>query len=395
MKQLLKNYPLTVIVLAQLFGTSLWFSINSVAFNLTEHIGLTEAGLGHLTLAVQFGFITGTLLLAVSGLADRYPASRVFTLAALLGALSNALFIVIADTFSLALLFRFLTGLCLAGIYPIGMKLVISWTPQYAGRALGWLVGMLTLGTAFPHLLRAATPSLNWQYTLLLASLLAVIAAGLIFLLGEGRELPRRSYGVSPLQGLTAWKDKRFRKISAGYFGHSWELYAFWTLVPFLVGREISRLNAEPFWISWLAFGVIGLGLFGCVVGGFISRSTGSLGVAKSMLMASGLICLLYPFLGQLPPWVLLTLLALWGFTVIADSPQFSALASANAPKEHLGSALAMMNAIGFSLTLPAIALVTSFWPSMELWVLFFLLPGPVAGLWAMFKLEKNQLKEI
>lgn len=395
MKQLLKKHPLAVIVLAQLFGTSLWFSINGVAFNLAEQMGLTETGLGHLTLVVQLGFIIGTLLLAVTGLADRYPASHVFAVTALLGALSNALFIVIADTFSLALLFRFLTGLCLAGIYPIGMKLVVSWTPQYAGRALGWLVGMLTLGTALPHLLRAVTPGLNWQYTLLLASLLAVLAAGLIFLLGEGRELPRHSYGVSPLQGLAAWRNGDFRKISAGYFGHSWELYAFWTLVPFLVSREALRLNLDQFWVSWLAFGIIGFGLAGCVLGGRISRSLGSLSVARGMLVTSGLICLLYPFSGHLPPQLLLALLALWGFTVIADSPQFSALASANAPREHLGSALAMMNAIGFSLTLPAIALVTGFWPEMELWVLIFLLPGPVVGLWAMFKLNKNELKEI
>lgn len=395
MHKLLTRHPLAVIVIAQLLGTSLWFSINGVAGNLAAQTGLTEAGLGQLTLAVQAGFISGTLLLATTGLADRFAASHVFALAACLGAVVNGLFVFIADFFSLALLLRFLTGLCLAGIYPLGMKLVVSWTPQYAGRALGWLVGMLTLGTALPHLLRAATPGLDWQFPLLLSSLLALVAAGLIFLLGEGRELPKRTSGIHPLQGLAAWRDGQFRRIAAGYFGHCWELYAFWTLVPFLVAREVARLDWQPGWISWLSFAVIGLGLIGCVWGGRISRLSGSLIVARGMLAASGLICLAYPFLGQWPPALLLVLLAFWGFTVIADSPQFSALASANAPREHLGSALAMMNAIGFGLTLPAIALVTGFWPDLELWVLVFLLPGPLLGLWAIFGLKRSQLQEI
>lgn len=393
--KLLIRHPLAVIVIAQLLGTSLWFSINGVAVNLAAETGLTEAGLGQLTLAVQAGFISGTLLLAITGLADRFAASRVFALAACLGAVINGLFVFIADFFSLALLLRFLTGLCLAGIYPLGMKLVVSWTPQYAGRALGWLVGMLTLGTALPHLLRAATPGLVWQFPLLLSSLLALVAGGLIFLLGEGRELPKRASGIHPLQGLAAWRDGQFRKIAAGYFGHCWELYAFWTLVPFLVGREILRLDLELAWVSWLSFAIIGAGLLGCVWGGHLSRLFGSLTVARGMLIASGLLCLAYPFLGHWPPEVLLALLTLWGFTVIADSPQFSALASANAPREHLGSALAMMNAVGFGLTLPAIALVTGFWPDLKLWILLVLLPGPLAGLWAIFRLKRSQLQEI
>ena len=395
MHKLLIRHPLAVIVLAQLLGTSLWFSINGVAFNLTQTTGLTEAGLGYLTLAVQSGFIIGTLLLATTGLADRFQASRVFALAALAGALVNGLFILVAGIFPLALLLRFLTGLCLAGIYPLGMKLVISWTPQYAGRALGWLVGMLTLGTALPHFLRAVTPGLAWPLPLLLSSVLAVVRGFLVWRLGEGQELPRHNKGALPFQGLAAWRDTRFRRISMGYFGHCWELYAFWTLVPFLVAREVTRLDWTAGWVSGLSFSVIALGCIGCIWGGWISRQLGSLIVARSMLLVSGVLCLFYPLLGGWPAWVLLLLLAVWGFTVIADSPQFSALASANAPREHLGSALAMMNAIGFGLTLPSIALVTHYWTSWELWVLLALLPGPLVGLWAIFRLRKSQLQEI
>ncbi|WP_114417620.1 MFS transporter [Marinospirillum perlucidum] len=393
--EFLRRHPLATIVLAQLLGTSLWFSINGVAQSLAQTSGLTEAGLGQLTLAVQMGFICGTLLLATSGLADRFPASRIFALAAFLGALINAVFILGSSHFPLAWGLRFITGLCLAGIYPLGMKLVVSWTPQYAGRALGWLVGMLTLGTALPHFLRAITPQLVWQYPLLLSSLLALVAGLLIYLLGEGRELPARAAKGSPFQGLAAWREATFRRISLGYFGHCWELYAFWTLTPFLVTREIQRLGWDGLLTSGLSFVIIGLGLAGCVWGGSLSRRLGSLKVARAMLLVSGSLCLIYPFAGQLPPLVLLGLLAVWGFTVIADSPQFSALASANAPREHLGSALAMMNAIGFSLTLPSIALATWLWQDWQLASLLILLPGPLVGLWACGRIDTQRLAEI
>ena len=167
---LLARTPLAVIVIAQLFGTSLWFSVNGVGLALQEAVGLSESDLGLLTIAVQAGFITGTLLIATTGLADRVRASHLFAMSAVLGALINAAFIGVAESVSLAAAARFLVGLCLAGIYPLGMKLVVSWTPNHAGAALGWLVGMLTLGIASPHLLRGLTLHLPWQWPLLLAS---------------------------------------------------------------------------------------------------------------------------------------------------------------------------------------------------------------------------------
>ena len=157
MTDLLRRHPLFFIVFAQLCGTSLWFSVNGVGLSLIRDLGLAEADLGRLTLAVQAGFIVGTLFIAITGLADRFRASRIFAVSCLAGALTNASFVLVAAYPPFDLLLRFLTGLCLAGIYPIGMKLVIGWTPKYTGVALAWLVGMLTLGTALPHLLRGAT----------------------------------------------------------------------------------------------------------------------------------------------------------------------------------------------------------------------------------------------
>ncbi|MFN2349904.1 MAG: MFS transporter [Thioalkalivibrio sp.] len=387
------GHPLLVIVLAQLFGTSLWFSVNGIALSLQRETGLSEPGLGLLTVAVQAGFIAGTLLLATTGLADRYHASRLFTLAAIAGAIINAAFILVAHEFPLALTLRFLTGLCLAGIYPLGMKLVVSWTPQHAGLALGWLVGMLTLGTALPHLIRGATLELSWQWPLLIASLLALLAALMVHLLGDGPHLPATARGGRPWSGLAAFRRRPFRAAALGYYGHCWELYAFWTLAPLLVLRELNRLEISAQWMPWLAFAVIGIGAIGCILGGRLSRNLGSLRVARGALGISGGLCLFYPLLGGIAPSLLLILLLVWGLTVIADSPQFTTLASMSAPRDRLGAALAMMNALGFALTLPSIALVMHLWSGWGLAVLWLLLPGPVLGLWALSRAREGDYR--
>lgn len=394
-QSLLSRAPLAVIVIAQLFGTSLWFSVNSIAPALAQAVDLSDRDLGFLTMAVQAGFVLGTLMIAITGLADRIRASTVFAVAAVSGAAINAGFIALADTLPAAIATRFITGICLAGIYPLGMKLVVSWTPRYAGMALGWLVGMLTLGTALPHLLRGATFDLPWQWPILLASGLALVAAVLIHTLGDGPELPTPGKGIRPWESLRVFRLTNFRASAFGYFGHCWELYAFWTLTPFLVAREVSRLGADPALTPWLSFLVIGLGIAGCVQGGRVSRWLGSFNVARLTLAISGALCLCYPMLESAPPLLLLGLLALWGITVIADSPQFSALASATVPSNNLGGALATMNAIGYAITIPAIALTTDLWGTLELQVTWWLLPGPVLGLIALHRMNRQRLHEI
>jgi len=385
------RYAVPLIVIAQLFGTSLWFSANGVGDQLLLAWGLSTRDLGTLTSAVQLGFIAGTLLFAVSGTADRFHASRLFLAASLCGALANLGLAWVADSLGSALVFRFLTGLALAGIYPVGMKLVVSWAPQRRGEALAWLVGMLTLGTATPHLLQGLGVGLGWPWVVSLASALAVLGGVMVALLGDGPHLPRAARlnwgGV-----FAAFRRPGFRAAAFGYFGHMWELYALWVLVPLLLAGIYPEASRHG--LSLLAFAVIGIGALGCVLAGRWSRHIGSAPVAVIALATSGLLCLVYPWLQGLPAPLLLAALLLWGLAVIADSAQYSALASQHAPPEGVASALAIMNSIGFALSALAIPLVSGLWDRLGVQVSWLMLPGAVFGVLAMLPLLRSRRRD-
>ena len=263
------------------------------------------------------------------------------------------------------------------------MKLIVGWEPARTGQALALRVAMLTLGTALPHLLRWSGGDLAWQWVVTASSGLALIGAGLIVALGDGPHLrpPSASAGPPP-SVLQAFRIAPYRAAALGYFGHMWELYAFWTLVPLLAAAS-GLADAWPgLGASGLAFAVIGTGALGCLVGGRLSRSAGSRAVALGALVLSGFCALAFALFWQvLPPAPLLALLLIWGASVVADSPQFSALSARACPPEIVGGALAIQNAIGFAITVVAIGLSASLFDRIGPAVAWLLLPGPVLGL--------------
>jgi MFS family permease len=370
---------IALIVIAELCGTSLWFSGNNAIAELAILWNLTGPAKAWLSTAVQLGFVVGTLGLSAFGLADAFRAHHVFAVSALIGAVANAGFILLSDGPAAALAFRFAIGLALAGVYPLGMKLVVSWAPDRAGAALGWLVGALTAGTATPYLARAIAGNTYWREAVLASSGLAVLGAALVITVGEGPALKARS-GFAWGRAWAVFRVRAFRASALGYFGHMWELYAFWILVRSLV--ELLGKTGSQLWLG--TFVVIAAGALGCVVGGWVSRIRGSLFVARVALAGSAVCCLLAPALPHIPAEIAFGVLALWGFFVVADSPQFSAMSAKASPPDAVGSALAVQNSIGFLITVVAIQLIAALWDQLGEWTPWALAPGPLLGLLAL-----------
>ena len=384
---LFSSHAILIITFAQLFGTSLWFSANSAAANLIQEWHITVADIGWLTNAVQAGFILGTFLIAFTGFADRFKASSIFTGAALLGALFNLCFAWLAQGLIDGMIYRFCVGLCLAGIYPIGMKLIVQWAPHRAGAVLALLVAMLTLGTALPHALNGLSANLNWHYVITFSSILALVAALLIFKLGDDQSAQVVKKRISTENAFQVFKIKKFKASALGYFGHMWELYAFWTILPLFIAHSgvLKALGLSN--VPLATFLIMACGAVGCLLGGYWSKTYGSDRVAMGALFLSGLSCLIFAFAWRyLPAWSLLIVLIVWSASVIADSPQFSALASVACPPEKLGAALSIQNSIGFAITIVSIASTTYAFDQIGLDSAWILLLGPVLGILGFYR---------
>lgn len=352
-----EKYILYIIVIAQFCGTSLWFAGNAILPELTRQFDLGSHAVSNLTSAVQFGFITGTLSFALLNIADRFSPSKVFLYSSVLGAVSNLLIVFIPMGVTSLWIYRFMTGFFLAGIYPVGMKIASDWYPGKLGKALGFLVGALVLGTAFPHLVRHYTVDLAWQQIMWIISGIAMTGGILIYLFVPDGPNRVRTTSIRLSAVFDIFRVRNFRAAAFGYFGHMWELYTFWAFVPVILATY-SELNQQSISVSFWSFLIIASGFAGCVLGGFSALSMGSARVAFFQLLISGLCCVAAVLITVFPLSLFLGFLVLWGMTVVGDSPQFSTLVARTAPREFIGTALTLTNCIGFGITIISIQLM-------------------------------------
>jgi len=373
--------------LAEFLAMTLWFSASAVVPALTEIWALNEAGRAWLTMSVQIGFVAGALLSAVLGLADTVPGKRLFSISAFFAACATAA--IPAAGPKMALLFRFLTGFFLAGVYPIGMKIMATWTKRKRGTAIGLLVGALTLGTAAPHLIGSLGSPGRWQVVLYISALLAGLGAAVSLLfVSEGpyrRVSPRMSwkhigYVLSNRPVLLA---------NLGYLGHMWELFAMWSWVPIFLLASYQAVGVPRLWAGVATFLVISAGAPGSLLAGTMADRLGRTRVINASLLLSGGSALIAGHLFGGNPILLFIVLFIWGFAVVADSAQYSACVSELSDPSHVGTALTLQTCLGFLLTLVTIRAVPTLVSHLGWgWAFSMLAAGPAVGLFATQRLR-------
>lgn len=380
------------LVTAEIAAMALWFVSSAVLGDMQAESTLSETIAALLTSSVTAGFVVGALSLSTLGLADRYDPRKVFAIAAFTAGLANAALLLIPIGHESAILMRFLTGVCLAGVYPVGMKIMVGWGLHDRGLLVGLLVGGLTLGSAFPHLL-AWLGGAQWRLTTGIASLLAMLAAFMMLKVSLG-PWHAQAARFDPGAVRLAWTDKKLRLAFLGYLGHMWELYALWAWVGVAATASYS-LQLAPDDASSLAkltaFIAIGSGALMCPLAGIYADRIGKARITIIAMATSGSAAIATALAFGGPVALVFALFVIWGLAVIPDSAQFSALVADLAPADTAGSLMTLQTALGFLLTLITVQLTPLLanhigWPI----VLGLLAAGPVVGILAMRHLQQQ-----
>ena len=352
---------LGLLATSELLGMSLWFAASAVAVQLADRWSLGPSQTAWLTTVVQLGFVCGTAAAALLNLADLVPSKWFFAVAALAGAVANA-GLVLTDGFGVALVLRFVTGFCLAGVYPPAMKMASTWFRARRGLAIGTVVGALTVGKATPYLVHAL-PIAGPRAVILVASVCATMAAILIaaFYADGPYPFPPRPFDWSLVRTVVERREWRFA--TSGYLGHMFELYSFWTWIPLFLAASVAAQSGKagetsPGLVSVVAFGTIAVGGLGCVWGGLAADARGRERLVMLAMALSGACSLLIPMAFGRSLWLVGALAWVWGFFVIADSAQFSALVTEAVPPHTVGTALTVQTSLGFLLTMASIQLI-------------------------------------
>lgn len=380
-----------LLAICQVLALSLWFSATAVIPVLKTEYGLSGLQASFFSSAVAIGFVCGTLISAILSLADRIPPRTFFAAATLTAAIANAAIVLFDPTSSIVIFLRVLTGVCMAGIYPIGMKMVSTWARRDTGLLVGLLVGALTIGSASPHILNLLdTSGIDWKLTLIASSLLAVAASGLITLVSLGSDIPKAP-PFDPATALYAWKYKPLRLANFGYFGHMWELYAMWAWIGLFLFESFRSSGIEDgqFYANLGTFATIAVGGLGSLIAGIAADRVGRTTVTILAMGISGTCAVLVGFLFGGSPTLLIVVCLIWGISIVADSAQFSTCVIELSPKNMIGTMLTIQTSVGFLISLATIHLIPVFIDLIGWRYAFATLAiGPFLGVIAMLKLR-------
>lgn len=380
---------LAILSAAIVLSMTTWFSATAIGPELRAVWGLSDATTTWLTNAVQIGFVVGALGSSIFNLPDIVSARVLMAASATLAAIAN-LALLIAPSGETAIALRFITGVALAGVYPPALKLISTWFVRDRGLALGCVIAALTIGSAFPHLLRATTSGLDWKLVVQVTSLLTLVGAVLMGRYALEGPNPFAQAIFDPGQIGRVLRNKPVMLANVGYFGHMWELYAMWGWFLAFTNAALHPQGWSPSSASMITFIVIGSGALGCVLGGALADRIGRTATTSIMMGMSGLCAVLIGFTFDAPIWVFMLISILWGITVIGDSAQFSAMVTEVGESSFVGTALALQLGLGFALTVIAIRIVPMLADYLGewRWAFIVLAPGPIIGTIAMWRLR-------